>query len=371
MERRWVRRLGPGIAAIGAMAAVASTTAGAPPAVWDPPACTGAPTIGDAPLGAWFRLDPILAEGTYVGQWLSLGMPEDGTGRRLQLEPESFANGPTRGVVLVGVDDGRTSKLTLVDVAAACGWAVGASRDVIRNAIVDPTGGSIVESRVDRRTRTDLGIWRRGLDGATRVRILPPIGADDRFGPTWQTDLAWSDDGMTLVVGSCGEAACRYRLVSGAEGATATTTVSDPVVGALVGVADGRLVTRQACRGFPCAILSRPISGDAPIVLDDAAGLAVMARDERGRSVVVHEVAASDAKLWSIRPDGTEGRPLAAPPRGLRLVADSNSAASAVEHAVDSLLFGPDGRVAPDAGRATMVRPFLSDVARTLDEVTR
>jgi hypothetical protein len=95
---------------------------------------------------------------------------------------------------------------------------VASSTDVIRNGIVAADGVSIVESRVDRRTRADLGVWRRPLDAGAPVRVLPPIGPDARFGPTWLTDLAWSDDDTTLVVGSCGETACRYRLVAGLGG---------------------------------------------------------------------------------------------------------------------------------------------------------
>jgi hypothetical protein len=371
MERRCVRRSGPGIAALVAVAAVASTTAGAPQAAWDPPDCRGTPTIGAAPVGAWFRLDPILANGEYIGQWLSLGTTDLGSGRRLRLDQESFATGPANGAILVGVDDGRGSTLTLVDVAQACGWAVGTSRDVIRNAILDPVAGAIVESRVDRRTRADIGIWRRGLDGTPPVRLLPPIEPDDRFGPTWHTDLAWSEDGATLAVGSCGETACRYRLVTAVPEAGETTTIADPTLGALVGLTEGRLVTRRACRGLPCPILSTPISGGAPVALDEAAGVAVMARDENGRSIVVHEVGAAGATLRSIRPDGADRRPVPDPPIGLRLVAGPTWAASAAEHPAESLIFGPDGRVASETPEDTLLRPVSGTLGVTLDEVAR
>ena len=371
MERRWVRRLGPGIAALGAMAAIASTTAGAPAPVWDPPGCAGPAAVATAPVGAWFRLDPILTDGEYVGQWLSLGTPDPGSGRRLELDRESFATGPTNGAVLVGVDDARASSLTLVDVANACAWPIGTSRDVIRNAIVHPSGDSIIESRVDRRSWGDLGIWRRRFDGTPAVRVLPPIGADDRFGPTWRTDLAWGDDGTTLVVGSCGEAACRYRLVMSGAATTAPTTIADPMLGALVGLAGDRLVTRQACRGLPCPIVSTGIHGAVSDVLADDAGLAVMARDERGRTVVVHETDAGGRGIGSMRPDGSDRQVLPAPPFGSRLVADAAWAAGAAEHPADALVFGPDGRVAPDAARSTLLRPLWSEAATPLDEVVR
>jgi hypothetical protein len=368
METRWFRRLGPGIAALGAMAAVASTTAGAPPVTWEPPTCPGRPAVGAEPIGAWFRLDPILTDGTYVGQWLALGAADPSGTRRLQLDAESFATGPTNGGVLVGTDDGKASEVSLIDVGPACLWSIATSADVIRNAILDPGGGAILESRVDRRTRADLGIWRRSFDGAQPVRLLPPIGADDRFGPTWWTDLAWSEDGATLVVGSCGETACRYRLLDGADTAM---TIANPSLGALVGVADGRLVTRRACRGLPCPIASTAISSGEVVALDDAAGLAVMARDDRGRSVVVHEVGADGRTLQSIRPAGDDRRSLPDPPTGLRLLPDTAWAGSAAEHPDGSIAFGPDGRVSPDAVRGTLLRPITADAAAALGEVTR
>jgi hypothetical protein len=368
METRWFRRLGPGIAALGAMAAVASTTAGEPPPTWQPPACSGQPAIRADVIGAWFRLDPILAEGEFVGQWLSLGRADAAGGRRLELDPESFASGPAGGTVLAGSDDGRASALSVIDVSAGCRWVFGESRDVVRNAVLDPTGGSIVESRVDRRTRADLGIWRRPLDGGAPLRLLPPIAADGRFGPTWLTDLSWSEDGGTLVVASCGEVACRYRLMSAAD--ASTTTIADPTIGSRVGMADGWLVAREACRGLPCPIVSLAVDRPARVVLDDAAGIAVMARDDGGNNIVVHEAGADDA-IRAIRPDGSDRRSLPSAPAGLRLVGGAAFSASAAEAPDGAIAFGPDGRVAPDASRGTFIRPIATDVAVPLGEVTR
>ena len=83
METRWFRRLGPGVAALGAVAAIASSTAGAPPASWRPPACPGPPVLTSGAIGTWYRLDPTLADGTYVGQRLSVGAGIDtGTSTR-------------------------------------------------------------------------------------------------------------------------------------------------------------------------------------------------------------------------------------------------------------------------------------------------
>ena len=356
METRWARRLGPGIAALAAVTAIASTTAGAPPPIWDPPDCPGRPAIGTRTVGAWFRLDANLAAGTLVGQRLTVGSAERATEWRMELDPESFAAEPNGGTVLIGTDDGRGSRLSLIDVADGCRWAIGTSRDVVRSAVTTPDGSAIVEHRVERRTRADLGIWRRPFDGGASTRVLEPIGEDERFGPTWVTELGWSEDGGTLVVTSCGEAACRHRLTPTPGGVV--TTIADPNLGSFVGLVDDRLVVRGACRGLPCPIVSREIDRDSVVVLEQAAGLAVMARDSVGRSVVVHE---GDGGLRAIRPDGSDARPLGPPPVGLRLVPAVSWSASGAEHAPDRLVFGPDGRLPLEGLRPAILRPVDSD----------
>lgn len=364
METRWIRRLGPGIAALGAVAAIASTTAGAPPPVWRPPLCAGPPVIAADGAGTWFRLDPTLVDGAYVGQRLSIGAGS-AAARRLDLAAESFAAGPTGGAVLIGSDDGRRSELSLIDVAGACAWPIGSATDVIRNGIVGRDGRSIAESRVDRRTRADLGVWRRPLDGTPPTRLLPPIDPDDRFGPTWLTHLAWGDDGETLVVASCGEAACRYRLVprSGAD-----VTVADPRLGSLVGLVGDRLVVREACPGLPCPIVSVGVRRSDHAVLAGAAGRAVLVR-AAGQPVIVYETDADGAALRAITPDGQTLPAVAAPPPGLRLVTGTPWSGDAAEHPADRLVFGPDGRLPLDGSRPAVFRDLAGDSTVALDEV--
>ena len=366
METRWVRRLGPGIAAVAAVAAIATTTAGAPPPIWDPPDCPGRPMVGSRTSAAWFRLDPNLSSGTLVGQRLIVGDAERATEWRMDLDTESFAAQPRGGTVLIASDDGRASRLVLIDVSDGCRWAVATSRDVVRSALSTPDGTAVVEHRVDRRTRADLGIWRRPLDGTTPTRLLPAIPADERFGPTWVTELGWSEDDERLVVTSCGEVACRYRVVPAAGGAV--TSIADPSLGSFVGMADGRLIARGACRGLPCALVSRAVGGDDVVTLDAATGPAVVSRDADGRSVVVHERA---TELVAVRPDGTDRRLLAAPPHGLRLVAGVAWSASGAEHAPDRLVFGPEGRVPLDGGRPAMLRSVDATESLPLGEVPR
>ena len=370
VESRWFRRAGPAVAALVAVVVIASSTLGAPARTWVPEACSGAARVGNSVTGAWYRLDPVLDAGARIGQRLAVGRAGDRGARQLDLDAESFATGPVGGTILVGTDDGHRSRLSLVDVARACAWAVAESLDVIRTAMLAPDGISLFEYRVDRRTRADLGLWQRSLDGSTPPsRVLPPIVADARFGPTWLTDLIWSDDGHALAVESCGEVACRVRVLDPVIGDV--QLVSDPDLGDLVGVAGDRLVAHGACRGLPCPLVSVDLSDGSTTVLDHAAGQAVLSRDAEGRSVVIHEVGASGRTLRILSLDGQRTEALDGDPDGRRLVARPARSGGAAEIGPGWILFGPDGRLPVDGAIRPVLRHFPDGRTVPFDEVSR
>lgn len=369
VESRWFRRAGPAIAALGAVALIAATTLGAQDRAWAPTACGGAPGIGGSAPGTWYRIDPVIDAGVRSGQRLALGHPGDRGNRRLALDAESFAAGPFGGTVLVGTDDGRRSSLSLVDVARGCAWALGDSGDVVRTATIAPDGATLFEFRVDRRSRADLGLWQRPLDGSRPAsRTLAPIVADPRFGPTWLTDLAWNEDGGSLAIQSCGELACRIRILDIASGDV--QLVADPGMGDLVGVSGGRLVAHHACIGLPCPLLSRNLADGTTIVLDDAAGQAVLTRDPQGRSMVVHEVGAAGV-LRIVGLDGTDPEVLEIARDDRRLVAGPARSAGAAETVPGWILFGPDGRLSIDGTLQSELRHVPDGRTVPLDEVSR
>jgi hypothetical protein len=354
VESRWFRRAGPGIAAIGALGLVASSVAGAPsPFAADLAACAG-PFWTEPAAGAWYRLDPIVSAGTLTGQRLSLGRLDQVRVDRVDLDAESFAAGPFDGAVLVGTDDGRASRLALVDAATRCRRDIARESAVIRTATVSPDRRSAIEARVDRATRSDLGIWRRSLqpDGPAPVRIVAPIDPDPRFGPTWLTDLAWSDDGQ-LVVGSCGQVACRFRVVDPASGAI--RGVADPRLGWLIGVANGRLVSHAACRGLPCPIHVTDLATGSIRRLATRAGAAVLAVTPDRTPVTVAEDWPDDASLEVIDLDGRAVGHLAADGGAHHLVAGSAWSGSSVEHDAGRVALTRDGR-APDGGGSVTFR---------------
>ena len=370
VESRWFRRAGPAVAAVGAVALIASTTLGAPDRPWVPEVCRGAPRIGGSAPGTWYRIDPVLEAGTRTGQRLAIGPNADGGTRQLALDPESFAAGPFGGTILVGSDDGSRSRLSLVDVARACAWGLGESTDVVRTATLTPDGTNVLEHRVDRRTRADLGLWRRSLDGSTSAeRILPPIAADARFGPTWLTDLVWSEDGRSLAVQSCAEVACRVRIFDPVDGGV--QVVEDPTLGDIVGLAGDRLVAHAACRGLPCPLLSRDVRDGSTVVIDHAAGQAVLSQDADGRPVIVHEVGTAGDVLRVVGLDGQDAEALDGDPGGRRLIAGPARSAGAAEHVPGWVLFGPDGRLPIDGSIRPVLRRVTDGRAVPLDEVSR
>lgn len=369
VESRWFRRAGPGIAAIGAMAIVASTTLGAPPRAWQPDPCAGPPRTGLA-RNTWYQLEPVIGAGLRTGQRLAVGQPGLARPRTLALAAESFAAGPFGGTVLVGTDDGRHSRLSLIDVGAGCAWAVGTSPDVVRRATLAPDGTTLFEHRVDRTTRSDLGVWRRPLDGRRpAVRVVAPIRADARFGPTWLTDFAWSDDGTSLAIQSCGEVACRFRILSLAGGPL--RTVADDRLGDMVGLSGERLVAHGACRGLPCPLLAVNLADGSALTLHAAAGQAVLVRGADGRTVVVHEVGAEGKHLRQVGLDGRDLGPVAGDPAGRRLVTSPGRSDGAAEYGPGHLLFAPDGRLPIESNTAPLLRRLSDGRAVPFDEVSR
>jgi hypothetical protein len=238
VEKRWLLRLGPPLAALvalGGLGLLASASAVVTEPPWDPPDCgPGAESAADAAAlprpeaperladEAWFRLDPVLDEaGTLAGQRLELGLL-GGVSRQIALPPESFAAGPFGGLVLVGSDDGADSTLRAIDASASCARLIARVSSVIRRAVIDPAGINVYEFRVDRATRADLGVWRRPLAGGRDERVVDPLPADARFGRTFSTELTWSLEGDRLVVQQCGYTSCRTRLVDPGTGQVRT-----------------------------------------------------------------------------------------------------------------------------------------------------
>jgi hypothetical protein len=340
----------------GATALVAAARA-LPPA--SPSAATG---------GATFVIEPVVdADGVLTGQRVELGTATAVTAT-LELPPESFAAGPFGQVVLAGSDDGSTSAVRAFDASTGCSWSVATETDVIRRATVDPSAGAVYEFRVDRETRADLGVWREPLAGGIAVRVIPPLALDDRYDPTFSTELAWSEEGDVLVVQSCGSTSCRTRLLDPATGRLQSVETADQ--GEVIGLAAGRLVTYAACRGLPCPIVAVKVATGETSTLSEAAGLARFVETAAGPRLL-HETGSGDERaLLLVEPASGDSYPISGAGSAWRVVPPAARAGGATSVPRAWAVLSGDGRAAGPGDAAELLR--LDDgTTLPLTEVTR
>jgi hypothetical protein len=384
-ESRWLRLIGPGILSLGAVAAIASTAAGGGVRPWPNRSCPGWSASIAAETGMqatpdrigirgtpWFRLDPVLGDdGTLESQRLALGIVGDPVARTVVLPPESFASGPFGAIVLVGTDDGTRSVVRAFDVAAGCAWPIAEDADVIRRATLDPAGRVVYEMRVARADRADLGVWRRPIDGAADVRrVLGPPDPDPRFGRTFSTEFRWDLAGRRLAIQSCGEIACRTRLLT--DTGEPAGSVEDPRLGGLVGVDGARVVTYAACRGLPCSIVATDFATGARRTLVTDGGRAVVVATAGGGRLVDELPIAGGSRLRTTDLSGAASDDLGALPPGVGLVPDSERAASGLIAPPGWIVLAVDGRVPADASAPRpLLRRIQDGITVPYDEALR
>lgn len=356
---RWIRGLVP-------VAAVILTSAGGlvrPPALaaadppWVPPACTDAgPPGGTAGGGAgpWFRTEGVLdAARSLASTRLWVGAI-GGAAHRMELPAESFASGPVGSLVVVGADDGERSRVSLVDVARGCARSLPDEASVVRSALLAPDGSALLEHRVDRATREDLGVWRVPLDGSRARRVVAPPPRDWRYGVTFTTELRLLADGRVAVT-SCGMEACRTRIAT--PGRSGETWVGP--TGTVIGVApDGGVIANARCPGSPCAVLRYGKGGDLRLLLAAA-----------GRAAI------DGTRLVAETADGLVAVPLrggavtrVAGGAGLVPVRDGSLSGRGASHGSSGVLLAPGDRLDPTGAR---VLPDEAATPLALTEVAR
>ena len=103
------------------------------------------------------------------------------------------------------------------------------SANVIRRATID-RGGYRRSTRCGSTAR-HAPTWGSGFGRSTAAsppaRSWPPPAPDGRFGRTWSTEFAWDLAGDRLAVQSCGDVACRTRILDPDGGPTAMLDAPD------------------------------------------------------------------------------------------------------------------------------------------------
>ncbi|HYN69119.1 MAG TPA: hypothetical protein VEX41_02790 [Candidatus Eisenbacteria bacterium] len=362
-KRRWPVRLGASLVVVaGSLAALrlqAGVDAGPKNVVPAPAACSVSPVgAGEEvtpQLGTWWktvdRLDPT---GTLVGRQVFVG--RNGAAAAVaDLAAESAVSGPVGGVVVATSDDGSQSEIRLLSVRDACSWVAYQTESVVRSAILDPKGGTLLLHLLDRTTRADRGIWKlSGAAGpdADPVLVAPSLGATDATGGTaaaiaaigivWSTELRLDARGSKLAVQSCGDGGCLIRVVELRNGSAEPLVVGGPAQGDLLGFAGDELVTWSRCPGLPCSVVSwNLLTGGGRILVDEtrSAGLT-----GDGRRLVA--VVASDpgSRALEVDPATGAGRPLAGFPPGVGPLPGGRAASSGLEVAADEIVIGSPAR---------------------------
>ena len=387
VEHRWLRAIGPGVIALGAVVAIGSSTQAARDAHGRrSPAPGGADarvaaaretrvvTLADIGAGAWMRFDPTLdADGALVGQRLSIGHPRTrirashGPARRV------VRGGAVRRLLLVGADDGAASRLFTIDVAAAAPRRSPTMADVIRRATISPAGDDRL--REPRRPR-DPGRSRRLATAARRHRTGGARAGrrsrpDGRFGRTWSTEFTWSLEGDRAgrpVVRRDGMPDTRPRARDGGRAGPARRR---PSARAARRHGRPRLVSYAACRGLPCPLLSVDADSGGQVPLTDAAGLATLSGTGPDARVVHEWTAPFGRRLRSVSPDGRVTADLGAIPTGLRLTPDAVRSGSGTRLPPDWVLLSPDGRLPIDRPADAPGRPSATSLTAVPSRSTR
>lgn len=344
--RRWRDALAPPLLAAIAVVAVVIPAAASPARhvdgllvrADDAPLATCKSGAAAAPRGgpAWYRLDPALdASGGLAGWQFHAGRAAERGALELALPVESFASGPRDGHVLVGADDGRQSLLRLVEVGRRCARVLYEGRELIRRAVLTPASDAIVEFRLDRRTRADLGVWLRPLDGSEPHRIVEPLAPSVRVGLVFSTELSWSGDGRRLAITSCAETACLTRVFDRSTGRA--TTIDDEHVGETIAIVGNELVA-YGCARLPCRIVANNLTTGRIRVIAEHAGLASVSG-----SVLAYEDYRHRGRVAITKLDGGVVRAVDLR-AGTRLVPNEGRALAGIERSAGSIAVATDGR---------------------------
>ena len=300
VESRWLRWVGPGVIALGAVGFIASTTLGARDRPWVPRACAGsagAPVAAHATVAGglaelradarWFRLDPLLdATGALPGQRLSIGLDGEPAPAPATCQPSRSPPARSGASSWSGPMTARRRASRRSTSRGGCSWPVADERDVIRRATIDPAGAFVYEMRVDRAGRADLGIWRRPIDGTSRplAASSTPLAADPRFGRTFSTEFTWDIAGRPAGRPVMRRASPAGRASSSPATARGPCRSTRPTSGSLVGLDGDRAVTLRGLSRASPARSSRPTFGPVDASPSREDGGPAVAAPDAGRS---------------------------------------------------------------------------------------
>ncbi len=187
--------------------------------------------------------------------------------------------------------------------------------------------------------------------GGAMPRTIPVVGSCRRWprtsgsGSPGPPDLA----GTSTDAGSSSRHAARSPAGPGIldPETGGVQAVSDPELGASVGLVGDALVVRGACRGLPCPVVAVDVDDGSRRSLSDGAGLATVVAAGQGDAFVVVETDPTGGRLRALDVDDGTPVDLGALDSAARLVTASSGSGAALP--IGAVLVAPDGRV-PRAG---------------------
>ena len=337
VESRWLRLIGPGVVALGAVALSLRRRSAPADRSWVPPPCAGrrrrtASRPGPVP-GPRARRRARRAPGSAstrssaatvpcAGQRLSLGLGGR-PGRHGRWSSPASRSRPARSVASSWSARMTVcaSRLHAVDVARRLRLGRRATTaDVIRRATIDPAGHVVYETRVDRATRADLGVWRvRSMEPVSARRVLPPLPARRPLRSHVLDDVHLGRDRPTPR----GPVVRRGRLPDAGPrpGRRGASLDRDDLGSDPIGLDEDRLVTYAACRGLPCPIVATDLVAEASGGCSSpTADRLPWSRRRTDRRLVDEVAGAHDRRLRAVAVDGSAASDLGLLPDGLELL---------------------------------------------------
>lgn len=179
---------------------------------------------------------------TRAGRQVAIGLPSD-----------SFVAQPAADWLVYGLATRSGSDVRAVDLESGCDTRLARLSGIARGAVLDQAASGLYVHFVDAATRADAGVLHVDLATGTATPVLSPFIPAAEFGPVFATQLAWSLDGATLAVQSCGAIGCQTRLLDAATGAVEDVST---IHGALVGVTDDQVYAFEAGHDRPATLLA-------------------------------------------------------------------------------------------------------------------
>jgi hypothetical protein len=228
--------------------------------------------------------------GQFIGRQIDV-TPATGPGWEVDLPAESFVSEVVGNALVYTRFGAGRSEVRALELSTGCDYAIAQPAGTVRSAVIDPKGEFVYVHSVSTAGRADAGVIRYGLTGGVGSLVLKPLPSDPRYGPTFGTKLAWSDDGANLIVQSCGFEACRTRLLEVASGSV--EMIDSVPHGDVVGITPSHLVAFAACHWSPCDLISIERQGGAVSVLADDALAAEINGAGAGSTVMIETTAGS------------------------------------------------------------------------------